>query len=130
MKQLTLEFTELGPLYKCEEGIYYQFNSSGDLVFLSEDKIEGSQVWDYARGTFQINADRIITQTQEYYDKYYVCSKKEEIHDRTGWKEKEIDKIYVALSAISADQLSSQKDLLSIKRYESLIFLLQHLDRI
>lgn len=85
--KLDLEITEACDLaiYKGDDNNLYMFNSSGDLVTSAE--LENDVVWDFAIGTFKLNDDRIITQTQEYHDKYYVCKNCEDTVIDENWGE-------------------------------------------
>lgn len=58
-----------------EEDNTYMFNQSGDLVVLSPEEAESEDevVFDFAVGTFILNEDKTVIQTEDYYNKYYVC---------------------------------------------------------
>jgi hypothetical protein len=77
--KLDLESTEnYGmPIYKGDDSNFYMFNDCGDLVYKDKKTygVKVNEVWKFSIGAFKINEDKIITQTQEYHDKYYVCDK-------------------------------------------------------
>lgn len=64
-------------IYKGDDSNFYMFNGDGDLLYRPKKTygVRMNEVWEFAIGTFKLNEDRIITQTQEYFEKYYVCDK-------------------------------------------------------
>jgi hypothetical protein len=64
-------------IYKGSDSNFYMFSDCGDLLYKPKKTywISVNEVWEFAIGTFKLNEDRIITQTQEYFEKYYVCDK-------------------------------------------------------
>ena len=60
-----------GGIYVGDDNNLYMFNCGGDLM--CSDNTTAINFSDFAIGTFKINDDKIITQTKEYYNKYYVC---------------------------------------------------------
>lgn len=64
-------------IYKGDDSNFYMFNDCGDLLYKPKKTygVKLEEVWEFAIGTFKLNEDRIITQTQEYFEKYYVCDK-------------------------------------------------------
>jgi len=61
-------------IYKGDDSNFYMFNGDGDILYTGKT-VEETHVWEFALGTFKLNEDKIITQTQEYFEKYYVCDK-------------------------------------------------------
>jgi len=61
-------------IYKGDDSNFYMFNGDGDILYTGKT-VEETHVWEFALGTFKLNEDKIITKTQEYFEKYYVCDK-------------------------------------------------------
>lgn len=61
-------------IYKGDDSNFYMLNDCGDLLY-TDKAIENTKMFEFAIGTFKFNEDKIITQTKEYYEKYYICDK-------------------------------------------------------